>query len=755
MRICYLVFCVIGTLFFSCSGTKHLPKGETLYVRTAAISVKKVKYDQPWQIKHWDQKMTLVYWNLWDLPNGSVGFPQLRGVPVRLFVYNWFYTEKENGFAYWMRNNFGEAPVTINHIQPNLKVQKVVNIFENHGHFGTTGTFHIRYKRNNSKGIVSYHFLVPKAYTYNSVAYILDSTQAAISQTFHSYQHESLLKTGDEFDLDKIKAEKVALWKHLQNRGHYFVRQSHIEMAADTTVGKKEMALRIMLNTKQPASYWHKQTIRERTLSIDSTAQLGDSSRFYRWSSGKMKKKILDSLIGIQPGKYYSLSATRRSMNYLSELGIFTNPLISFHVPAEDSLQLTSNVSMAVADATTIRLNAKGDYRSTGYVGPSLGLRLTQMNVFHGAENLSIDLDGFYNIPTGAYQKGNSNASGVSLRTTLTAPLLNSPLKIIKRDYALPKRVISLNIEFNDRKDFFTLATWSGSYGVSWKSKPNVTHRMSFVEITYSNIVNSTLRFDTLQQQNPLLRTSLVDQFILGSSYTYRYNNSSTEYKRLGTYFEGKAELAGNALYLLSLGSKKNTNGQREVFGISFSQYAQLSYDFRAYLRLTQKTQLAFRHVGGITVPYGNSSNVPYIKQFFIGGTNSLRPITARAVGPGRYLEFDRQEVNQVGDLKLEWNLEYRFPIATKISGAIWSDMGNIWLLQEDPKRPNSSVRWNSIFSDSYWTAGVGLRWNVNFLILRLDYGGSIYVPVLPGEYKWIWKNRLPFYPVIGFGLPF
>jgi outer membrane protein assembly factor BamA len=147
---------------------------------------------------------------------------------------------------------------------------------------------------------------------------------------------------------------------------------------------------------------------------------------------------------------------------------------------------------------------------------------------------------------------------------------------------------------------------------------------------------------------------------------------------------------------------------------------------------------------------------MPYIKQFFIGGTNSLRPITARTVGPGRYVELGRAAGNQVGDLKFEWNLEYRFRLFWRLNGALWSDAGNIWLLKEDPNRPNSGVRWDSVFEDSYLTAGVGLRLNVNFLTVRFDYGAVVYVPVLPDGQKWLWQNKQPFwYPVIGFGYPF
>jgi len=147
---------------------------------------------------------------------------------------------------------------------------------------------------------------------------------------------------------------------------------------------------------------------------------------------------------------------------------------------------------------------------------------------------------------------------------------------------------------------------------------------------------------------------------------------------------------------------------------------------------------------------------MPYIRQFFIGGTNSLRPLNARSVGPGRYLEFEKGEVNQVGDIKLEMNIEYRIRLGSRLNAAIWSDMGNIWLLNEDTKRPNSGIRWNKIIQDSYLTAGVGLRLDLKFIVLRYDYGALLYAPIFTDGYKWIWQNKLPLWgSVIGFGYPF
>ncbi len=744
---------IISYLLLSCSGTKHLPKGEYLYVGTKQVKLEKVKYDSTWKIWQGGRKRSIVYYNLWDLPNGSLGFPFFRSIPSRLILYNWFYTEKEKGFSHWMQNNFGEDPVTISKINPEIKAEKVKNLYENWGHFGTTAQFHVRYRKKKPIATVYYQFLIPKAYTYRKIDYVVDSLQESIHESFRLYRTSALLNAGDEFDLDKIKKEKSSLLNHFHNYGFYYFRNGDVTILADTTVGNKQLDLRIGFEKNLPATYFQKQTIANTTLTIDSVLQL-PGSKYYRWPAGKIRQRVLDSLVKVSPGDLYSFDKVRMTVRNLSELGMFVNPLVSFSIAQHDSLMLNSKISANVLDATTIGLNAKANYKNVGYIGPSIGANFSQLNVFGGAENLSVDLDAYYDFPIGVFRERISNSSGLSLNASLSAPLIIPPFRFIKQTYSLPKKFIALRGELNDRKDYFNLVGWNASTGIIWKSSSKISHRLTILDATYSNVINPTAKFDSLTIDNPALANSLIDQFIFGSNYTIKYDNSSLEDKRFGTYFEGKIELDGN---LLSLISKTNPEtGNKESFGIPFSQLAQFGYDYRVYLKLGEKDQLAFRHIGGIGIAYGNSTQLPYIRQFFIGGSNSLRPINARSAGPGRYLELNENEVNQVGDIKLEWNLEYRVKFGRRIHGAIWADAGNIWLLKEDPIRPLSGIRWNKILQDSYLTSGLGLRVDAGFLMLRVDYGVVLYAPIFIDGFKWVWQNKLPLWgPVIGFGLPF
>jgi len=756
MRIKAIVIFTIGLLLAACSGTKHLAEGEVLY-KGSKIKISKLEKEKDWEIKDEGRKLTNVYWELWDTPNGAIlGLPALTGIPFRLLVYNWFYTDKTGTFPRWMMENFGESPVTIQKVNPQLKVEKGINIYENFGHFGTTGSYDLKFRKNQKKAYINYKFQIPQAYTYRNINFQLDTSLRNISEVLQNYQRITALKSGNDFDLDKIRQEKTNLWNHLQNDGFYYINENDLIIEADTTVSQKKLDLKYTVSPQTSAFSDKRETINDFSLIIDSVKQVSNGSKYYSWDFGRIRRSMINQLVPIAVGDTFSLAKTRESVRHLNELGVFANPRINYTVQPNDSTKLDARLTMDPLKATSIALKLDGNYQNTGYLGPAVGFNLTQLNVFGGAENFTLDGDAYYDFPVGAFKERISNSSGFSLRSQLSAPLLKSPFHFIKPYESLPRKFISLNFNFNDRKDYFTLFGFNASYGISWKPAKYSSHRIELINATYSDILNTTPRFDSVLVDNPSLQSSLVDQFILGTSYRYRLDKSNIEYRRLGFFFEGGADFSGNFLGLLHSITGSGEKGSRKFLGIKYSQYALFQYDFRAYLKAGMNNQLVFRNQAGIGLSYGNSTQMPYIKQFFIGGSNSLRPINARNVGPGRYIELDEAEVNQVGDIKIEWNLEYRIKLGVKLSGAIWSDMGNIFLLQEDPNRPYSQIRWNKIIQDSYLTTGLGLRLDLKYLLLRADYGVVLYAPIFIDGDKWIWQNKLPLHgPVISFGLPF
>lgn len=750
----YFLF-ALSIFLAQCSGTRCLQEGETLYTGNTLI-IKHKQNESTKQIKYTSLKYSAAYLNVWDLPNGALfGLPALRFIPFRLIAYNWFYTKKEKGLKAWLRDNLGEEPTLISDIQPDIKLKQLIQTFENFGHFGTDGSFTIKYKRKKKKGFVKYILEVPDAYTYRKVDWMLDSAQKHMLSSFLAVKRNSIIQPNLEYNLDSLKNEKNELYNALQNDGFCYVEKEDIEIEADSTVGNKQIDIRIRMNSDLSDARSKKSIVNSIAINIDSTLKTVNSEGFYTYVFGKLKRKFIDSINFLRPGKYYSLKHSYQTINRMNSLGIFKAAYISYR-PLSDSNTLQSTLYLLPAKASNLSFNIKGSYKTAGYIGPSIGVKLSQLNLFGKAQNLYVEIDYYYDFPIGVFRDRISNSSGLSARSIVKAPYHNSKLKLAKNSAELPFQFITYNIEYNDRKQFFKMISWNTSYGINWSHKKNRYNRLDLINITYSSLLTTTQRFDQLVAENPSLRTSLVDQFILGLDYTYTFDNRSKELNPKGMYLQFHTETAGNLLSLTNSIFKNDSKGNKQFFKITFAQFVLLHYDFRYYLKTGRSSSIVLRHIGAYGVPYGNSQQLPYIKQFFIGGTNSLRPVGARTVGPGRYLEFNQGEVNQVGDIKLELNLEFRFRIAVRLNGAFWSDAGNIWLFKEDPDRPGSGIRWGKIAEDSYLTAGTGLRVDLNLLILRIDYGYLLYAPIFSEGYRWIWQNKLPlWHGLIGFGYPF
>lgn len=755
-RIKYLFYLTLGIVLTSCSGTRCLKEGETLYTGSVMV-VKHKKGTEKKEIKYEGMKLAAAYLSVWDLPNGALfGLPAFRFIPARLIAYNWFYTNKEKGVKAWLKNNIGEEPILISDIQPELKVQNLIKTFENFGHFGTTGSYAIKYKRHKKKGFISYTLEVPEAYTFRKVSWLLDSAQKAMLPQLQKTQAKSILQPGLEYNLDSIIFERSELFNELQNNGFCYVQESDILIEADTTIENKQVDLRIRINNELTKKESQTSIIENLSVKIDSAHQIDNTPQLYLYTFGKLKRKFIDSIIFMKAGNLYSLKSAVQSNNRLNSLGIFKTSFINYKTIDGDSNKLSATVNLIPSQASNLSFNVKGSYKTAGYIGPSIGFKLSQLNLFGKAQNMFTEVDYYYDFPIGVFRSRISNSSGLSARTIIKAPYSNSKFKLAKNSAELPFQFLSFNVEYNDRKQFFKMLSWNASYGLSWSNKKNIFHRLDLINITFSDLLNTTARFDDIVADNPSLRTSLVNQFIFGLAYTFTLDKRTKEKTPKGLYLQAHAESAGNLLSLTNSIFKNDEIGNKQFFNITFAQFVIGSYDIRYYLKTGRSSMIAFRHLGAYGVPYGNSSQLPYIKQFFIGGTNSLRPVGARSVGPGRYLEFNEGEVNQVGDIKLELNMEFRFRISVRLNGAFWADAGNIWLFKEDPSRPGSGIRWGKIIEDSYLTAGTGLRLDLNFLILRFDYGYVLYLPILDEGYRWIFQNKLPlWHGLIGFGYPF
>src|SRR5690606_32807338 len=278
---------------------------------------------------------------------------------------------------------------------------------------------------------------------------------------------------------------------------------------------------------------------------------------------------------------------------------------------------------------------------------------------------------------------------------------------------------------------------FNASFGYVWKENARKEHDLKLLYITLVSPANVTPKYDSLAEKSSALRRVVEKQLIFGPIYTYTYTNTMLP-KTNTIYYRGLLDLAGKLTGLFT-GANAKKDKQKEIFDIPFSQYAKVENDFRFYHKFAEKTSFASRVIAGLAYPYGNSEHIPFSRQFFAGGSNSIRAFRARTLGPGSYdprTQLDGVFFDQSGDIKLELNAEYRANLYKFLNVAVFADAGNIWLVNEDPERPGAKFS-KDFLSEIAVGAGVGLRLDFSILILRLDLAMPLKVPYYEKGDRW------------------
>jgi hemolysin activation/secretion protein len=290
--------------------------------------------------------------------------------------------------------------------------------------------------------------------------------------------------------------------------------------------------------------------------------------------------------------------------------------------------------------------------------------------------------------------------------------------------------------------------TFQFIYGFKWKDDIRNENELNAINISYTSLANESTTFTDLLASNSFLKKSYEEQFIAGGSYSYTYNEQVMTGKKFQYYFHLTAETAGNAFSLAKLiaGEKPNAENPSKIIGSIYSQYAKLSFDGRAFYNFRDKNIMAMRVFIGAGKPYGNSSVMPYSKQFFSGGPNSIRAFQINSLGPGIYNQNDANLgfLQLGGDIKLQMNAEYRFNIYRFFKAALFVDAGNVWLQKSNPANIGSPFSFSGFMNELAVGAGLGLRMDVSFFILRFDLAIPLRKPWLPENERWV-TNEINF----------
>jgi outer membrane protein insertion porin family len=749
LKIIYVI--AFAFAISSCSNIKFLKKGETLYTGAKII----VKSDSLGK-KEKNNLSDALLDQLRPKPNSS-----FFGLRPRLYIYNITKEpKKEKGLLYWLKYKIGEKPVLLGSVDQEFNKKIIVNFSQNKGYFNAQASSDTISKNRKAKVIYT---LKPRArYVINKITFPSDSS--VVNKEIQKVKGETFLKVGDPFDLDVIKAERVRIDNHLKETGFYYFSPDDIIVQADSTVTKKqkvELFVRVKKNTPKLAK--EKFTIDKTFVFPDYNIQdVGrgkfgipmktDSLTLYKDlyiidPKKKFKPSLFDRALVFNRGDVYNRKDHNLSLNRLISLGVFKFVKNEFVI--SDSLQhkFDTYYLLTPNKFQSLRVETLGKTNSANYTGGELNLNYTHRNFMRGAEQFKASVYGSFDVQFGGPKDAN-NLIRLGAKAQLSIPRFVAPFNFNPPSSSVPRTNFEIGYEFLNRTQLYTLRSFNASAGYSWKQSERTEHELKLIDITLVAPQNVTPKYQeqidgnysdpkNIIPANPSLQRVIDKQLIFGSSYNYTYTNTTSPQKNT-IYFKGGIDLAGNVTGLIS-GADAKAGNRKIIAGIPFSQYVKVEGDFRDYFKVSNKSTIASRIIVGLGIPYGNSIYMPYLKQFFVGGSNSIRAFRARTLGPGSYDPRTQKSTfsfDESGDIKLELNTEYRANIYKFLNVAAFVDAGNVWLLNKDSLKPGGELT-KDFLSQMAVGAGVGLRLDFNILLLRLDLATPLRIPYYPSGDRW------------------
>jgi outer membrane protein insertion porin family len=738
-----LLFLFFMLLFVaSCSGTRNLPEGELLYV---GAKVKVEGKETP--KKERKALKTTLQEIVRPKPNSS-----FLGFRPKLVVYNMAGTpKKQKGIRYWLKTKVGEAPVFYSKVDLQYNKSVLQNFSENHGYFNTRTTADST--RMGKKVEARYTVIPERQYKIREVKFPADSTVLASAVAYT--KDKSLFKKDEGYSLAVIKDERVRIDARLKEEGFYYFNADYLKVQVDSTVADHQVDLIVKLKSETPElskiQYRINDIIVYSNYSIGSDSLIAnpEASRSYNDftiidSENLFKPRIFDRTLYFKKGDFYNQTNHNLSLNRLVNLGTFKFVKNQFKVADTTGNYLDAYYYLTPLPKKSIRVEVLAKTNSANYTGTELNVNWSNRNLFKGAELLTISAFGGAEVQVSGLNNG-FNVYRMGTEANLVWPRIISPFKFKSSSGFVPKTKATLGYEFQNRTKLYSLQTFKSSFGYLWKENLHKEHLLNITEITYASPQNVTLLYQEQILANPSLEKVIQKQLIFGPSYSYTFTNTMEKNRRNSFYYKASIDLAGN-LYGLASGANIRKSDTVKVFSVPFSQFIKVENEFRHYLKLGKESVLASRIIAGAGFAYGNSNEIPFIKQFFNGGTNSIRAFRARSIGPG---SFDGSTAvtaflpDQSGDLKLEFSTEYRAKIYDLIKGALFLDAGNIWLLKEDPAKPGAQFS-KDFMSEIAVGVGAGLRFDFSFLVLRTDLAFPIRKPYLADGERWV-LNKVSF----------
>lgn len=721
----------------SCSSTSSVPEGDQLY-----IGLKPIEYKEYEKNDHFYTVQEEVEAALATAPNGAFfGSSYHRTIPYKLWIWNNF-SNSETKLGKWIAKTFGSAPVLMSWVNPELRTSVAQSVLRNHGYLGGTVSYMVEQQKNPKKAKIAYTVNMNELSTVDTLEYV--NFPSLSDSLIRLHADEARIKPGDPFDVSALDAERSRLSTLFRNNGFYYYQPSYASYLADTLAVPGKVHLRLQLADNIPAAANHKWYIGKMNVNImkQSMEQLRDTFTYRRLTlafNGRkppIRARLLLRHLRLLPKQQFSYDAYMESADRLSNSGQYSS--VQFAFTPQDTTVLCDTLDMTVSCVLNKPYEAyvETNYSNkiNGRTGPEIVVGFKKKNAFRGGEVIDLNLHGAYEWQTnGQGSDYNSYEYGTDL--SVSFPRMIVPFLKPYRYYNTPTTTVRASTNVVNRPGYFKMHTASGDWTYKWQPTDRKKHEFSPLTIKYQHLTYATHKFDSIMYANPYLYATMQDIFIPKMIYSFTY--TSPKKYRNPIYWNITASEAGNILSLgyMAAGKKWGDEG-KEMFKNAYAQFFKIESDFTKTWATGLKSQLVGHINVGLVYSYGNMKATPYSEQFYVGGANSIRAFPVRSVGPGSYYtDVARLSyLDQTGDMKFLANLEYRFNLFGNLYGAAFIDAGNVWGLKDDGYRSGARFKLKNIAKEMALGTGVGVRYDLEFLILRLDWGVGLHMPYDTGK---------------------
>ena len=732
----YICLTLAG-LFASCSVNKFIPEDQYLLDKVHIVS--DTKEVQP------------SSFNSYIRQNPNAKWFSLVKVPMHIYCLSG--KDSTSGFNRFLRK-LGDAPVIYDAAISEKSKQEIQKAVRNMGYMRAEVQLDTLIKKNKLE--VSYRIKAGKPYTIHHIAYHIDDLM--IQDFIEKDSVSSLLKAGMPFDVVALDQERQRITKLLQNNGYYKFNKDFIVYQADTIKDNYQVDLTMKLlpfQLKKEDTPTRHQQYTIRNVNFQSDGDPSDTVsykglQFLFNDKPYIRPNTLANFNYIQPKGLYKEQDVQNTYTSMGRLRALKYTNIRFdEVMQNDSAMLDANLLLTKGKNQSLSFEIEGT-NSAGDLGAAASMTFQHRNLFKGSETFTVKVRGAYEAITGL-QEGyeNDDYKEYGIETSLNFPEFKFPF--LSSDYKRRIRATSeVGIDYNSQKrPEFTRTLASASWGYRWVDGKSSQHRFDLLDVSYIYVPwksdNFRAYLENLTDRNSILIKSYEDQLIVRMGYSYTYNSAKdktlTSNKRNSYSIRVNLEEAGNLLYLGSkaIHSAPKADKGYEIANIPFAQYVKGDFDFARNWYIDKRNSFVF-HIGmGIAYPYGNSQILPFEKRYFSGGPNSVRGWSVRSLGPGSYRGADgnMNYINHSGDIKLDINLEYRTHLFWKFNGAAFIDAGNIWNIRHYEGQEEGTFRFNRFYKQLAMAYGLGLRFDLDYLIIRFDGGMKAINPMRTGKDKY------------------